>query len=110
MRVVCMCVVFFVAGLLPIAAGAQGGPVDDAGAVADAGAAAAAVAPSPVASAPPMATASSSSQPSERPVRGPSVRERAGRRSRGGSAASGALMLTILIGGLAYYVIKRIRR
>jgi hypothetical protein len=38
------------------------------------------------------------------------VRERGGRRSRAGSAASGALMLTMLIGIMGYYVVKRLRR
>jgi hypothetical protein len=43
-------------------------------------------------------------------VRGPSVRERGGRRSRGASTASGALMLFILVAFMGYYVVKKLRR
>ena len=92
----------FVAALVvfaPSSASAwQGGPVADAGESTPA-------TPAPTSPAP-----SQSSQAPDRPVRGPAVRERGGRRSRGASTASGALMLTILIGAMAYYVIKRIRR
>lgn len=77
--------------LVPLTASAQG-PVEDAAA-------------SPVAPAP----TTTSSAP-ERAVRGPAVRERGGRRSRAGSTASGVLMLTILIGAMGYYVMKRLRR
>jgi hypothetical protein len=94
------------------------GPIDDAGpsmapfatnvpSAPDAAPASSAPAPSPM-QAPAAPTSTSTS--SERPVRGPAVRERSGRRSRAGSAASGALMLTMLIGIMGYYVVKRLRR
>ena len=56
------------------------------------------------------ATPSATPDPPPRPVRGPSVRERGGRRSRGASTASGALMLVILIAFMGYYVVKKLRR
>ena len=74
----------------PVPAAAQGSPSGDAG---------------PGASAP-----SPTPDPLPRPARGPSVRERGGRRSRGASTASGALMLFLLIGFMGYYVVKRLRR
>lgn len=44
------------------------------------------------------------------PFRGPSVRDRSARRSRGSSMASGALMIALIAGALVYYVVKKIRR
>ena len=58
----------------------------------------------------PRPTESAAPEPPPRPVRGPAVRERAGRRSRGGSVASGALMLFMLIAFMGYYVVKKLRR
>jgi len=72
-----------------------------------------AASPSAASSAPPPAPAPATSatpEKTERPARGPAVRERGGRRSRGASAASGALFLVILIGAMGYYVVKRLRR
>jgi hypothetical protein len=89
--------ILFVLGIVvgePRVASAQGGEVDAASAAAPTSA----VAP----------TAPTEAAP--RAPRGPAVRERGGRRSRGGSAASGALMITVLVGFVAYYVIKRLRR
>ena len=77
------------------------GPVEDA----------AAEAPSArVPASPPPTTAPTPSTTSERPVRGPAVRERSGRRSRGASTASGVLMLVMLIAFMGYYVVKKLRR
>jgi hypothetical protein len=45
-----------------------------------------------------------------RPARGPALRERPSRRSRGGSAASGALFVVMLIGVVGYQVVKKLRR
>lgn len=103
---------------IPRTAAAQG-PIEDAGTSmapfapgapfasgAPSGAPSASAAPSPMQAPAPTTTGTSS----ERPVRGPAVRERNGRRSRAGSAASGALMLTMLIGLMGYYVVKRRRR
>jgi hypothetical protein len=81
------------------------GPIEDAAPMASASAMASAP-PKPI----PTPADTSTSSSSDRPVRGPSVRERGGRRSRGASTASGALMLTILIGWMGYYVIKKLRR
>ena len=78
------------------AAHAQG-PVEDAGAEAPSARVPASPAPSTTAT-------------TERPVRGPAVRERSGRRSRGASTASGVLMLVMLIGFMGYYVVKKLRR
>ncbi len=79
----------------PPAALAQG-PIEDA----------AAEAPSA-----PLATATGTvAGTSARPVRGPAVRERSGRRSRGASTASGVLMLVMLIAFMGYYVVKKLRR
>jgi hypothetical protein len=80
------------------AAHAQG-PIEDAAAEAPS----ARVPASPTPTTTPTAT-------SERPVRGPAVRERSGRRSRGASTASGVLMLVMLIGFMGYYVVKKLRR
>jgi hypothetical protein len=90
----------------PVSALAQGPAIEDAGS--DGGPAVIAPLAAPPVGAPttPAATATSEN----RPVRGPAVRERNAPRSRGGATASGALMLTILVGALGYYVIKRIRR
>jgi hypothetical protein len=78
---------FFVFALLAGAPPARAqGPIEDAG---------------------PMATTTATT---ERPVRGPAVRERSGRRSRGASTASGVLMLVMLIGFMGYYVVKKLRR
>ena len=79
----------------PVVASAQG-PIDDA------------ATPTPSVTAIPAPPVTP--EPPARPVRGPSVRERGGRRSRGASAASGALMLFILVGFMGYYVVKRLRR
>jgi hypothetical protein len=57
----------------------------------------------------PTASATTSS-PNDRPARGPSVRERGGRRSRAGSAASGIFVLVLLVGLMGYYVVKKLRR
>jgi hypothetical protein len=38
------------------------------------------------------------------------MRERGGRRGRGGGTASGVLMLAILVGAMGYYVVKKLRR
>jgi hypothetical protein len=103
-----------VAPVIPLTATAQG-PIEDAGttmapfapgAPSAPPSAAPSAAPSPMQAPAPTTTSTSS----ERPVRGPAVRERGGRRSRAGSAASGALMLTMLIGIMGYYVVKRLRR
>src|ERR1700682_4546171 len=99
-----------VAPVIPLTAAAQG-PIADAGPsmapfASGAPSATPSVAPSPMQAPAPTTTSTSS----ERPVRGPAVRERGGRRSRAGSAASGALMLTMLIGIMGYYVVKRLRR
>jgi photosystem II stability/assembly factor-like uncharacterized protein len=45
----------------------------------------------------------------DRGPRGPAMRERGGR-TRRGSTASGALFLAVLVGGMLYYVVKRLRR
>jgi hypothetical protein len=90
--------------MTPVPVGAQGGPID---------ASPAPSAPSPAPSAPtptPTPSPSPSPDPAPRPARGPSVRERGGRRSRGASTASGALMLFMLVGFMGYYVVKRLRR
>jgi hypothetical protein len=87
------------------AADAQG-PVTDAAAEAPS----AAVPASPTPAPPPGAPTAPPSATTERPVRGPAVRERGGRRSRAGSTASGVLMLVILIGFMGYYVVKKLRR
>lgn len=98
---------------LPTLAYAQGGEVVDAG-LADASSGSssrappAVSAPSGLPAPPPAPAASEESAP--RPARGPSVRERGGRRSRGASTASGALMLFILVGFMGWYVVKRLRR
>lgn len=98
-RVVCS---GLIAGLLIASPSLAQGPIDDA---------AAPTATAPATPAPPAtATATSTPDPPPRPARGPSVRERGGRRSRGASAASGALMLFILIAFMGYYVVKRLRR
>jgi hypothetical protein len=78
------------------------GPVDTA--TPDA-ATSAAPAPAPL-----SAPVPSSSESAPRPMRGPAVRERGGRRSRGASTASGALMLFLLVGWMGYYVVKKLRR
>jgi hypothetical protein len=101
-------VVYILVGLvasfaLPGIVAAQGPPLEDA--AVDAGAAAA-----PPITPAPLATPSSSSESAPRPMRGPAVRERGGRRSRGASAASGALMLFVLIAFMGYYVVKKLRR
>ena len=98
---------------VPAPAFAQGGEIVDAGDAGAPPAAASSAKPAATPAAPrgllsPSPSATEESAP--RPVRGPSVRERGGRRSRGASAASGALMLTLLIGILGYYIYKRIRR
>jgi hypothetical protein len=78
------------------AARAQG-PIEDA----------ASTTPVPTAAPTPTTTPTTTT---ERPVRGPAVRERGGRRSRGASTASGVLMLVMLIGFMGYYVVKKLRR
>ncbi|MDB5215702.1 MAG: hypothetical protein JWO86_3629 [Myxococcaceae bacterium] len=84
------------------AAHAQG-PIEDAAAEAPS----ARVPASPTPTTTPTTTTTGTS---ERPVRGPAVRERSGRRSRGASTASGVLMLVMLIGFMGYYVVKKLRR
>jgi hypothetical protein len=98
--------VFFAFALLAgtPAAHAQG-PIEDAAAEAPS----ARVPASPTPTTTPTATATTTAT-SERPVRGPAVRERSGRRSRGASTASGVLMLVMLIGFMGYYVVKKLRR
>ncbi|AKV00629.1 hypothetical protein AKJ09_07292 [Labilithrix luteola] len=49
-------------------------------------------------------------EPGDRPARGPAIREHGGRRSRGASTASGAMMIVILVGAMGYYVVNRLRR
>ncbi len=46
----------------------------------------------------------------DKPARGPALRERGGRRSRGSSAASGVLFLVVLLGVAGFYIVKRLRR
>ena len=97
---------FVVSALLASAPAASGqGPVDDAAAPADA----AVMVPTQAAPLAPTPTPTATST-SQRPVRGPAVRERSGRRSRGASTASGALMLVMLIGFMVAYVVKKLRR
>ena len=85
---------FFAFALLAGAPAARAqGPIEDA----------ASTTPVPTAAPTPTTT-------TERPVRGPAVRERGGRRSRGASTASGVLMLVMLIGFMGYYVVKKLRR
>lgn len=98
---------------LPTVAYAQGGEVLDAG-LADASSGSSSSA-RPVVSAPaglptPPPAPATTEETAPRPARGPSVRERGGRRSRGASTASGALMLFILVGFMGWYVVKRLRR
>ncbi len=104
------CVLVVLASFAPALALAQGGPpaqLGDAGALEPRPGSSKAFSAVPGADqAGPMPT----EDPAPRPVRGPSVRERGGRRSRGASTASGAMMLVMLIGALGYYVIKRVRR
>jgi hypothetical protein len=88
----------------PRAALAQGGDLPDAGA------AAVSASPAPTGLAAGRREDASADAGTPRPVRGPSVRERGGRRSRGASTASGALMLVMLVGAMGYYVWKRLRR
>lgn len=66
-------------------------------------------APAPPTSAPvaPAAAPTETSKP--RPDPGPSVKER-GSRARRTNPASGPLFLAVLIGAMAYYVIKKIRK
>ena len=104
-RVICIVVV---ALTVPVYASAQGGPMADASA--DSSAASPASAATAIATATPHPTESATPDAPPRPVRGPAVRERAGRRSRGGSVASGALMLFMLIAFMGYYVVKKLRR
>ena len=84
----------------------QGAPSDDA-AGADATPAAP---PAPPPLSPMIAPAATSSATNDRPARGPSMRERGGRRSRAGGTASGVLFLVILVGAMAWYVVKKLRR
>ncbi len=77
---------------------------------ADSSVATASSTPTPTSTSTPPPSASAIPEPPPRPVRGPAVRERAGRRSRGASAASGALMLFMLIAFMGYYVVKKLRR
>ena len=99
---------FVVLALLAGAPAASGqGPVEDAGPAGDAGVMAPA---QPTPAAPPTPTAAATSTGGDRPVRGPAVRERTGRRSRGASTASGVLMLVMLIGFMVAYVVKKLRR
>jgi len=94
---------FFAFALVAGAPAARGqGPVADAAAEAPSAAVPASPTPTPAPAAP--------SATSERPVRGPAVRERSGRRSRGASTASGVLMLVMLIAFMGYYVVKKLRR
>jgi hypothetical protein len=78
------------------------GPVEDAAAEAPS----ARVPASPT----PMTAPTPAPSTSERPPRGPALRERSGRRSRGASTASGVLMLVMLIAFMGYYVVKKLRR
>src|SRR4051812_11990907 len=87
-------------------AAAQGSPTEDASSTAPV----ATSAPPPNPMVVPTATATATTPSNDRPARGPALRERAGRRSRGGSAASGALFVVILVGAIGYYVVKRLRR
>ncbi|MBS2020342.1 MAG: hypothetical protein JST00_46220 [Deltaproteobacteria bacterium] len=57
----------------------------------------------------PLAAPSSTDAPKPRPDPGPSVKER-GSRARRSNPASGPLFVAVLIGAMAYYVIKKIRR
>ena len=102
---------FVVSALLASAPAASGqGPIDDAAVPSDAAAMVPTQAAPPGApTTTPTPTATSTST-SERPVRGPAVRERGGRRSRGASTASGVLMLVMLIGFMVAYVVKKLRR
>jgi hypothetical protein len=77
------------------------GPVEDA---------AAEIPSARVPASPAPTTAPAPASSSERPVRGPALRERSGRRSRGASTASGVLMLVMLIAFMGYYVVKKLRR
>jgi hypothetical protein len=88
----------------PAAVGARQGALDDAPS--------ASAPPSTPAPNPPLVPTASAttSSSSDRPARGPAVRERGGRRSRGGSAASGVLVLALLVGLMGYYVVKKLRR
>lgn len=97
-------VLAMVAGALP--ALAQGPAPDAAG---EAPSAAVPASPGLVSPASPTPSAAPSAT-TERPVRGPAVRERGGRRSRAGSAASGAFMVVMLIAFMGYYVVKKLRR
>jgi hypothetical protein len=97
-----LCGFIFVA--TPASAFARQGALDDAP---NASAPPSTPAPSPLIVPTASATTNSSS---DRPVRGPAVRERGGRRSRAGSAASGVLMLALLVGLMGYYVVKKLRR
>ncbi len=109
-RWICVSCIFIVALTVPVYASAQGGPIADASA--DSSPVGPASAPSSTATANPTPHPSESAapEPPPRAVRGPAVRERAGRRSRGGSVASGALMLFMLIAFMGYYVVKKLRR
>ena len=98
--------VFFAFALLAGAPAARAqGPVEDAGA--EAPSARVPASPTPTS---PTSPAPATTSASERPVRGPAVRERSGRRSRGASTASGVLMLVMLIAFMGYYVVKKLRR
>lgn len=57
----------------------------------------------------PLAAPSATDSPKPRPDPGPSVKER-GSRARRSNPASGPLFVAVLIGAMAYYVIKKIRR
>jgi hypothetical protein len=81
-------------------AAAQGGPAD----------AEAPTALAPLASTSPPGPAPTTTATNDKPARGPAVRERGGRRTRGGSAATGALFLVILVGFMGYYVMRKLRR
>jgi hypothetical protein len=45
-----------------------------------------------------------------RPPPGPAFKERGGRRSRGASTASGALIVVVIVAAIGHYVWKKVRR
>lgn len=57
----------------------------------------------------PSATATTSSSSGPRPDPGPGLRERGGR-TRRANPASGVLLVIIIVVGLGWYVVKRLRR
>lgn len=95
-----------VAAVVPSTALAQGGEVSDGGAAPPSPKPAPVAPPTGLLAPPPAASA----EAAPRAPRGPAVRERGRRRSRGSSIASGALMLFMLVGAMGYYIIKRLRR